>query len=248
MKKLLLSAATIAAMTFACQHDKSEQVTPPVSNLSADEMQTASSIGRLVSSSEAFAQAEAHQKANPTTTFAVAFSRTSIETILKQPHTVGLRAHYVKDSKGKLSLTLVGINKDLNNLYTAGALFSEGHTCPQHCAGTETNGGRLLTIDAAGQLVSVDKVKQQIAFFQAENPNQARSVAFGSKVLTEMLNQKGSVGIRFYFIKDEDGNRNLMFVGTDKNLNDLRIYTSNARDGGGKAGGGGPICPPECRN
>ena len=209
---------------------QSEQVTPPVSNLSADELQTASSVGRLFPFSEALAQAETYQKANPGSTFAVAFSRVSIETILKQPHTVGLRAQYIKDNEGKLSLTLVGIDKNLSNLYTTGAIFSKG-------------------ISAMGEVekaISADKVKQQMASFQAGNPNQAHSVAFGSKVITDILNQKGSTGIRFYFIKDEDGHRNLMFVGTDEKLNDLRAYNPNARDGGGSAGGKGPICPPEC--
>ncbi|GAB3777925.1 hypothetical protein GCM10028818_25900 [Spirosoma horti] len=227
MKKLILSAAIIAAMTFACQNDKAGQVTPTTTtnNLSADELKVASSIGRLGSSSEAFAQATAYQKANPNSTYAVTISRATLETILGQSHTVGIRAYYVKNSEGKLDLALVGIDKNLNNRYITNAMFS------------------------GGKSTSEESLKQQMASFQNENPTAIRAVAFGRQLLLDMLSQTNGVGLRFYFVTDKDGNRNLIFVAVDSQSKDLRYNSPNARaTEDGDAGTNGFPCPQHCGN
>ncbi|QMW02648.1 hypothetical protein [Spirosoma foliorum] len=226
MKRIILSAALLATMTFACQNDKVDQVSPPstLGNLSADELAVSSSIGRLGSSSEAFSQATAYQKANPTSTVAVTVDRSTVEAILGQSHTVGIRAYFIKNSEGKLDLALVGMDKDLNNRYLTNAMFSEGKT------------------------ISEENFKKKLTLFQSENPIAIRAVAFGSQILLDRLNQTNSTGLRFYFTIDKDGNRNLMFVGIDRQSKDLLNDNPNARTTDDDAGTGGMPCPQHCGN
>lgn len=222
MKKLVLSAALLTLLAFGCQHDTTNTVTP--TTLSAAELQLASSIGRLSSSSEALPYVKAYQKANPTSTFSVTISRKAVEAILAQPHTVGLRAHYVTNSAGKLDLLFTGIDKDLNNQYIAGALFT------------------------GDQAVSLDAAATQLATSKAAYGSAVRAVAFGSKVLSELLSRDNSTGLRFYFTTDTDkeGNRNLLFTAIDSRQQDVYSSVANARTTDDEAGTSGFPCPQHC--
>ena len=223
MKKLFFSAVIIAATAFACQHDNVEQVaTSALSHLSADEMRVANSVGSLIPTSDAFLQIAAYQKANPSGTSSVQFNRAALETILGQPHVVGVRGYYIRNTEGKLDLTLVGIDKNLNTLYTANTMFS------------------------GNRAISAEKVKEQIVGFQAENPTAVRAVAFGSKLIYDIMNRNGSDGVLFHFVTDKDGNRNLVFTGTNVKLNDTKNASPNARDGDDGAAGNGFPCPQHC--
>lgn len=225
MKKLILSAAIIAATTFGCQHDGVESVTDSsvLAKLSTEELQVASSIGRLGSSSEVLAQALAYQKVNPANTSSVTINRSTLESILTQSHTVGIRAYYVKTGTGKLDLALVGIDKNLDNRYITNAMFS------------------------GGKSTSEESFKQQMASFQAENPTAIRAVAFGSKVIADVLSQNNCTGIKFYFTIDKDGNHNLALIGINSQQKELYGNSPNARSTeDGDAGTNGMPCPQHC--
>lgn len=221
MKKLVLSAALLALLAFGCQHDTANNVTP--TTLSTEELQVASSIGRLSSSSEALTYVKAYQQANPMSTFSVTISRKAVEAILAQAHTIGIRAHYVTNSSGKLDLLFTGIDKDLNNQYIAGALF------------------------AGDQAISLDATISQLSTSKAAYGSTIRAVAFGSKVLSDMLSRDNCAGLRFYFMTDKEGNRNLIFMAVDNQQKDVYGSVANARTtDDGDAGTGGRPCPQYC--
>lgn len=60
---------------------------------------------------------------------------------------------------------------------------------------------------------------------------------FGRKVLQQLLDQPGCMGIRIYHGRDLNGNKNLVLIGADTNENDM---TS------GVVADNSVICPPYC--
>lgn len=98
---------------------------------------------------------------------------------------------------------------------------------------------------STGKVVAFSEVKPLIEAFQKENPNEIRAVAYGKEALENVLSQKGCVGVRFYFAK-ENGNNTLVFVGVDKNMNDIKSSANARTNDGGDAGANGMPCPQFC--
>ena len=57
--------------------------------------------------------------------------------------------------------------------------------------------------------------------WQAENPEGTRAHFYGREILQKLLDQEGSMGIRFYYGLDEKGTRQLVLVGVNANGEDL---------------------------
>ncbi|MGD1846964.1 MAG: hypothetical protein ACFB10_16360 [Salibacteraceae bacterium] len=57
--------------------------------------------------------------------------------------------------------------------------------------------------------------------FRIVNPEHIRASFFGTEKLLKILRQPAVVGIRIYYAQDQEGHRQLILVGTDKNQNDV---------------------------
>lgn len=110
----------------------------------------------------------------------------------------------------------------------------------------------LLTAEEArvaasiGTLVPFKEAKAQMAAFQTTSPDEIRGVAFGKDVIEKLMNQKGVVGLRFYFTKDNDGKNSLVFVGIDKDGRDITSLANARTTESGGAGGNALPCPAFC--
>ncbi len=247
MKKNLFTAALLLAAIVACQNDQSQL--SPTKNL------TVSDIGKLVSASEAFSQAASYQQADPAGIFAVAYSRTVIESVLNQPGAIGIRLYYVNDATGNRSLSLIGIDKNLNNISTlhqpnardtdaGGLAASSGMPCPQHCTSTSRTSlpTDSVTIKNKGNLIGMGLMREQVNAYATRNPTGSRAIAFGRQVLTDVLTQKDCVGLRFYFTNTAETTRNLIFVGINDQSDDIRATAKSP----GYVGGNGKPCAEDC--
>jgi hypothetical protein len=84
-------------------------------------------------------------------------------------------------------------------------------------------------------------------FKKSVGSEDTRAVSYGKTVLEQVLSQKGCVGIRFYFAKDKEGKTTLVFIGVDKNGNDITApVNAKTTDSAPQTGGGGPLCPRQC--
>jgi hypothetical protein len=68
------------------------------------------------------------------------------------------------------------------------------------------------------------------AEYRAQNPGEIKAHFYGKEILDVLLNQEDCVGIRIYYGIDENGNKELVLVGTDASecdLTDLIVDLSN---------------------
>lgn len=102
--------------------------------------------------------------------------------------------------------------------------------------------------DRMGTLIPFSQFEEMKASFQKDiSPEGTRAVSYGRTVLEKVLAQKGCVGIRFYFAKDKEGKQTLIFIGVDKNGNDMTSPVNAKVEGGtSETGGDGPLCPKQC--
>lgn len=102
--------------------------------------------------------------------------------------------------------------------------------------------------DRMGAAIPLEDFKRMTEEFKKSvGSEDTRAVAYGKTVLEQVLSQKGCVGIRFYFAKDKDGKTTLVFIGVDKNGNDITTpVNAKTTDDAAQTGGGGPICPRRC--
>ena len=59
---------------------------------------------------------------------------------------------------------------------------------------------------------------------------------FGREILGRLLEQKGCMGIRMYYARDEKGQKQLVLVGADAAGNDIEELVVD----------GSKMCPPDC--
>ncbi|MFN8345764.1 MAG: hypothetical protein U0X91_12200 [Spirosomataceae bacterium] len=97
-----------------------------------------------------------------------------------------------------------------------------------------------------GSVVSFKDAKVQMEEYQKTSPDEIRGVAFGKDVIEKLMNQKGVVGLRFYFAKDKNGKNSLVFTGIDKEGRDITTIANARTREDGSAGGGGNPCPNFC--
>jgi len=57
--------------------------------------------------------------------------------------------------------------------------------------------------------------------YRDNNPGQTKGHFMGRDILLQLLEQEGCMGIRVYYGMDEDGEKQLVFVGADSSENDL---------------------------
>src|SRR5271154_4939949 len=71
------------------------------------------------------------------------------------------------------------------------------------------------------QTISFDDAGEMTANYRKQNPNDIIAGFFFSQAITSLLGQDGCVGIRYYYAITDDGNKQLVLVGVDKDGNDL---------------------------
>lgn len=72
-----------------------------------------------------------------------------------------------------------------------------------------------------GGAISLNDGAALTANYRSNNPNQRIAHFFGREILQQLLNQEGCVGIRMYYGENEEGDKELVLVGTDADQNDL---------------------------
>jgi hypothetical protein len=72
-----------------------------------------------------------------------------------------------------------------------------------------------------GDAISVDVASRWIANYSKKNDNKTTDHYFGSKSLLKMVNKKESVGIRFYYSKDDNDINHLLAIPVDGRGNDF---------------------------
>ncbi len=99
-----------------------------------------------------------------------------------------------------------------------------------------------------GSLMPEARLKKFIQRHQ--DHHEVRAHFFGKEILTNILNQPGCMGIRFYYAIDDKSQKTLVLVGADKN--GVNIWSgSKAAKGKAKAvrplgGDNSYPCPPFC--
>ena len=95
------------------------------------------------------------------------------------------------------------------------------------------------------EFMTPDKIKEKEA---------KKGGFFGKDDLIELLNQKGCIGMRYYYGRNDDGSKNLVLVGVDEKGNDILPSSEKADFAAKNAEEGGIIlerglpCPPFCSN
>ncbi|MCC3158391.1 hypothetical protein LJ737_14170 [Hymenobacter sp. 15J16-1T3B] len=87
-----------------------------------------------------------------------------------------------------------------------------------------------------GSLISLEAGVEMTTVFREEQPTQNKGVFFGKAMLTELLNQAGAKGLRFYFAYDETGKMTLVTVAADGEGKDILDRVGNK----------GEKCPDNC--
>ena len=93
------------------------------------------------------------------------------------------------------------------------------------------------------EFMTPDKIKEKEA---------KKGGFFGKDDLIELLNQKGCIGMRYYYGRNDDGSKNLVLVGVDEKGNDILPSSEKADFVVEKANDDGIIleqarpCPPWC--
>lgn len=67
----------------------------------------------------------------------------------------------------------------------------------------------------------LEEAARWTAKYRRENPGAITAHFFGKDAIQEILNQDTCVGIRIYYALDDQGQKQLIIVGTDANENDL---------------------------
>jgi hypothetical protein len=97
--------------------------------------------------------------------------------------------------------------------------------------------------ESISKIIPIENVRNEISNFQKVNPDQIKAVAFGKVALEKFLNQKGAVGLAFYFAKDKDGKNTLYFVAVDKDGKEITTVPNARTTDEGSAGSGKPMPP-----
>jgi hypothetical protein len=89
----------------------------------------------------------------------------------------------------------------------------------------------------AGSIITLTDASTMTGSFRRNYPNVTQGVYYTSNVFSDIMSQKGCVGIRIYNAIDDAGNMTNVLVGVDAKGNDL--YNGKIYDDGAK-------CPPVC--
>lgn len=97
--------------------------------------------------------------------------------------------------------------------------------------------------------------KEKAEFMTADKMNEKEAKKggmFGKEDILDLLNQPGCVGMRYYYGRNDDGSKNLVLVGVDKDNNDIlpaeeksAMAVMDSNDNGIILERGLP-CPPYC--
>ena len=106
--------------------------------------------------------------------------------------------------------------------------------------------------ESAGGPIPLSTAKKWTANYRVTSkPDDTEAHYFGGDIIHRLLNQDKSVGIRMYYALDDQGKKQLLLVGVDKDGNNLLPVD----DAAGRSEGDDPIivdyslpCPTYCGN
>lgn len=88
-----------------------------------------------------------------------------------------------------------------------------------------------------GGPLELDQAKKWTANYRANGRGKTNSHLFGAETVKKLLEQDGCVGMRIYYALDDQGEQQLLLVGTDAEGNDMTdgVILDFSRP-----------CPPDC--
>jgi hypothetical protein len=87
-----------------------------------------------------------------------------------------------------------------------------------------------------GETITLTEGSELTAKYRAVDPNTTKAAFMGRNLLEQILAQPDCMGIRVYYGAYNDGTNTLVFVGADKNGNDMLDIIANK----------GSLCPQVC--
>ena len=96
--------------------------------------------------------------------------------------------------------------------------------------------GGMITVEEAKEMISRYRTKYAIKE-DSGKPSDTLWVFSGREAIQQILDQEGCVGIRFYFSENQEGHKDLVMIGVDKDENDMVK---------GKVADRTVACPPAC--
>lgn len=88
-----------------------------------------------------------------------------------------------------------------------------------------------------GKFINITEAGDMTAAWRNGNNGNIKAIFFGKDKLQQLLDQPGTVGIRMYFGKNEEGENSLVLVSADADENDMET---------GKILDLGSPCPTKC--
>ncbi|MCR9170848.1 MAG: hypothetical protein NXI10_00020 [bacterium] len=71
-----------------------------------------------------------------------------------------------------------------------------------------------------GGQITLEQGADMTSAYRDQNPGKTKGHFMGRDILLEILNQEGCMGIRVYYGIDNNGDKQLVFVGADSNEDD----------------------------
>jgi len=140
----------------------------------------------------------------------VFFDKQAVQTILDQPHAVGLRYYYGTDLFDQTRLVLVGTSANRNDLLEGEPLKASVMNPPLTDRG-------LYNRDEVSHKISLEAAAELTVRYQESlQPGQPKGGFFGKQAIQKLLDHPECVGLRFYFGAKRDGARVIVVMCVDK--------------------------------
>lgn len=89
----------------------------------------------------------------------------------------------------------------------------------------------IRKVAAIGEEIGLELGTQMVKGYQEANPSDVHSYLIGREIIDQILAQPGCVGIKFFNAYNENGEKTLVYVGVDKNANNLIQISTVSEEG-----------------
>jgi hypothetical protein len=160
----------------------------------------------------------------------VAFPNHAFVRLLSQPGAAGIRAEFSAYPGTGLNTLMLQAVDSAGRSRTTGEVVNLANPCPPTCGSDAIDLAKLLAQllmqGAGGRVLSADEVqayREATAAKRAQQPEWFQTPAAGAprKVFTQLLNQPGTIGLNFKFVRDADGRDTLLINAIDTDGRDF---------------------------
>lgn len=89
----------------------------------------------------------------------------------------------------------------------------------------------IRKVAAIGEEIGLELGTQMVKGYQEANPSDVHSYLIGREIIDQILAQPGCVGIKFFNAYNETGEKTLVYVGVDKNANNIIEISTVSENG-----------------